>query len=204
MVWRYSWKLSKAGRQPGARQFVEDGEPVGFQPGTAPAPERRRGAERQQVRQEIGQLVEELDPELLVLDADMDMHAADQHPLGDNLHRSGDLVVAFLVGMRLVGPFGEGMGRGRQRREVVGGGFPGDRLAEIAEFGAAPQPSVMQTGVPTSIWQRRNSGLTRPSSALSQALNSSAGGELASHAGGLVDEKVFLFNADAETGLFHP
>ena len=66
--------------QAGARQLVEHGHAVGFEAGILAAPERRGGAERQQVRQEIGDLAHEIDAQLRVLDADMDMHAADHEP----------------------------------------------------------------------------------------------------------------------------
>jgi len=64
-------------RHAGAGQFVEHGEPVGFEPRDVALPERRRGREREQMRQEIGGLAEEIDAELVVVDADMNMHAAD-------------------------------------------------------------------------------------------------------------------------------
>jgi len=88
-------------RQAGARQLVPDRHAVGLEPGLAAAPEWRRGAECQQVRQEITDLAHQINPQIVVLDADMNMHAADQQSPRDGLHALSQDVVAILFGMLL-------------------------------------------------------------------------------------------------------
>ena len=56
----------------------------------------------------------------------------------------------------------------------------------------------LHTRVPTSICERRNSGLTWPRSASSHLASSSAGGSWARSRRVLVDEEIFLLDADRE------
>ena len=60
--------------------------------------------------QEVRDLVERVDPEIVVLDADMHVHAADQQPVSDQLHVLLEHVVTFLVRAFLVLPAGKRMG----------------------------------------------------------------------------------------------
>jgi hypothetical protein len=53
------------------------------------------------MRQEVRRLAEQIDPEVIVLDADMDMHAGDHEPPPDLLEVTGDYVIALLVGVLL-------------------------------------------------------------------------------------------------------
>ena len=68
------------------------------------------------MRQEIGRLAEQVDAQILVLDADMHMHAADHQPPRHVLEIAREHVVALLVGVLLARPFGEGVGGGGDRR----------------------------------------------------------------------------------------
>src|SRR5262249_20308377 len=88
-------------RDAGARQLVEHREPVGFEPGLDALPERRGGREREQMRQEIGGLTKQVDAQIVVLDADMDMHARNHEPSPDLLEVVGNHIVALLVGVLL-------------------------------------------------------------------------------------------------------
>ena len=60
--------------------------------------------------QEIGQLVQQLDAQIVIVNPDMDMHAAGQKPARHNLHVLGQGVITILVGMFLALPQRERMG----------------------------------------------------------------------------------------------
>jgi hypothetical protein len=109
----------ETGRKAGTRHVVEDGGPVGGKAGIGTLPKGRGGRERQQVRQEVGHLIGEIDPHLGVFDTDMDVHAADQHPPRDAVHVAGEVAVAILPRHALVLPIGERVAAGRDRDEAV-------------------------------------------------------------------------------------
>ena len=88
-------------RHAGAGQLVEHRQAVGLEPGRLPLPERRGGGERKEMRQEICRLAEQVDAQILVLDADMHMHAADHQPARHLLQVAREHVVALLVGVLL-------------------------------------------------------------------------------------------------------
>src|SRR5215472_6169471 len=94
----------KALGRAGAWQLVEDGEAIRFEPGVLALPERRGGRHCQQVRQEIGGLVQQIDAQLIVEDADMHMHAADRKAPPDTLQISLEGPVSSALGslLRLV------------------------------------------------------------------------------------------------------
>ena len=73
--------------------------------------------------QEIRDLVEEIYAEIVFFDADMDVHAADEQPVGDNLHVLLQDAVPQLVGGLLLAPLSKGMRRRSDRRQTV---FTGD------------------------------------------------------------------------------
>ena len=97
-------------RQSGARKLVENAEAVGTQSRIRAFPERRRGAQGEQVWQEIRDLVEGVDSDIVVLDADMHVHAANQQPIRDELHILLQHVIALFVRALLVSPACKGMG----------------------------------------------------------------------------------------------
>ena len=86
------------------------------------------------MRQEVARLVHQVDAQLVVVDADVHVHAADQQTAGDTLHVAGEYVVTLLVGVLLVRPFREGMRRGGHRRQSVAGGDLRDGSAQPGEF----------------------------------------------------------------------
>jgi hypothetical protein len=93
------------------------------------------------VRQEIRELAHQVDARLLVLDADVHVHAADQQPPRRRLQLAAEAVVALLVGMALVQPARERMrGRGDRRTAVavrhLADAFPHARQL-LAHFGDA-------------------------------------------------------------------
>ncbi len=89
---------------------------------------------RQQVRQEIRELVHQVDTQLVVFDPDVDMHAADQQTPGRRLHLGRQRVVALSFGMFLVQPACVRMGRSRHRREPVAARDFHDRRAQVSEL----------------------------------------------------------------------
>jgi hypothetical protein len=82
-VWRYSAQPSKRPGHAGARQLLIGGEAVALEAGVLAFGKGRGGRQHEQVRQEIARLVEEIDAQLVVLDADVDVHAADDQPAAD-------------------------------------------------------------------------------------------------------------------------
>ena len=188
-------------RQAGARHLVPHRQAIGVEPGLVAAPEGRGGRQRQQVRQEIGQLVEQVEAERLVLDADMDVHAADQEPPGHHLEVAGERVVALLVGVALQAPLGEGVGRGGDRREAVAVGAGGHGARAGGRARPAPRPASRR---PRCRSRPGSAGTPRSPAAPSAASRSAAsagrriGGEIAGLA---VDEEVFLLDADGEGWL---
>ena len=87
--------------------------------GILAAPERRAGRQRQQVRQEVADLVHQVDAQVLVLDRGMDVHAADHLAPGQQPEVVGQRLVALLLGAALVGPGRDGVGRGGDDRHAV-------------------------------------------------------------------------------------
>ena len=98
------------------------------------------------MRQEIGELADQVDAHVLVGDADMDMHAADQHPPRHPLQVAGEAVVAFALGMGLPPPFRERMARGGDGGEVVARRHLGDGAAQPAQIGAGLADGVADPG----------------------------------------------------------
>ena len=74
---------SRSAGQARARQLLVGGEAVALEAGVLALRERRGGREHQQVRQEVARLVHEVDAQLVVLDADVHVHAADDEPPAD-------------------------------------------------------------------------------------------------------------------------
>ncbi len=104
--------------QAAARQIAEDGRPIGLQAGGMALPERRRGRERQQVGQEIGRLVHQIDAQLLVLDAGVDVHAADHQARGERLPCRARGRCSAPCRPALGAPVGERVGRRRDQRHA--------------------------------------------------------------------------------------
>ena len=60
--------------------------------------------------QEVGRLSQQVDAQIVVLDPDMHMHAANHEPARNLLQVSRQHIVALLVGVLLAPPSGEGVG----------------------------------------------------------------------------------------------
>ena len=70
------------------------------------------------MRQEIGRLIHQVDPELLVFDRGVDMHAADQHAIGERPKIRDQPVIAVVLDPMLILAAGKRMGRGRHHRHA--------------------------------------------------------------------------------------
>src|SRR5260370_3654320 len=106
-------------RSTGARHLVKDGEAVGFEPVVLALPERRRGRQCQQVRQEVRGLVQQIDAQLVVGDADMDVHSADREARADALQIALEALVADTLGGLLLLPSRKWMGRHGNRGHAM-------------------------------------------------------------------------------------
>ena len=101
------------------------------------------------MRQKITHLVHQVDPQIVVGQADVDVHPADQHPLGHDGQVAAQGVVAGAVAVGLRRPVGGRMaGRGNRGQTEIGGdlGHAAPKPAKVAR--AAPMSA--QTFVPTS------------------------------------------------------
>ena len=127
------------------------------------------------MRQEVARLVEQVDAQLVVFDADVHVHAADDEAAADAGQVLGERLVALALGVLLGAPAGERVGRGGDGGEVVFGGHVARRPCA---GGPAPRPPPMDercTLVPTSICDFRNSRATWSPSALLAASNRPCG-----------------------------
>jgi len=79
-------------------------------------------------------LSQKVDPQVVVLDAHMDMHAADDEAPHHVLEIVGKRVVALLVRVMLALPVGEGVSGRRDRRKPELVGDAGDGRAQMDEF----------------------------------------------------------------------
>src|SRR5690606_38752563 len=95
--------------------------------------------------QEVAELIHQIDAQLLVLDADVHMHAADQEAARSRLHLLEERVIARTLGMLLARPYGERMCRDGKRCEPVLVRDVDDRAAQdrerLADLGDAAADS---------------------------------------------------------------
>ncbi len=110
-------------RQPRARNAVEDHQAERHQSRALAFPERRAAREREQVRQEIPRLVQQVDAQLVVVDADVHVQAADHHAPRHALHFLEQRDVTLLVGALLLRRQRERVRARGDRREAVARGF---------------------------------------------------------------------------------
>src|SRR5581483_2693522 len=184
-------------RQPGARQLLVGREAVALEAGILALGERRGGGEHQQVRQEIARLVHEIDSELVVLDADVHVHAADDEAAAHSGEVAGDGLIAVALGGLLRAPAREGMRGGGDGCQPVTGGKLGHRAPRLRQ--------LLPGGARTSMHRRphldlrleefaRHLSPQRPLAVVEQGL-----GHLAHQIPARpVDEQVLLFDADGE------
>ncbi len=198
---RYSPQLANRSGVPGARHLVEDGEPVGFEPRVFALPERRGGRQCQQMRQEIRGLVHQVDAQLVIGNADMDVHAADREPPSDALQ----IVLAGSGSAR--DPWSSARPSGQRdasrRRSGPSRAAPPPRrsVPRNRRRSARASPRLAQTRVPTSICDRRNSRAhLRAEQCL--AFGQHPGRRIADDvARRPIDEEIFLLDAEGEFRL---
>ena len=89
------------------------------------------------MRQEIAGLVHQVDAQLVVLDADVHVHAADDEAPADAGQVLGDRLVAVALGRLLRAPARERVGRGGDRRQPV----LAASLATVALRSASSRPA---------------------------------------------------------------
>ena len=91
-------------RQAGAWQGIKDRETVTLESCIAPLPERRRAGQGEQVRQKIRHLVHQIDAQFVIVDTDMNVHAADEQSSRRRLHFDSQGVVTVFLRLLLFGP----------------------------------------------------------------------------------------------------
>src|ERR1700716_1638308 len=94
-------------RGPGAREAAPDDLSVRLQPGVASEPERRRGGDREEMRQEVARLVHHLDATFAVRYSDMHVEAEDEELANDILQLVLEDLVALGLGLLLILPVRE-------------------------------------------------------------------------------------------------
>ncbi len=149
------------------------------------------------MRQEIGRLAEQVDPEFIVLDADMHMHAADDEAPSHLLQVVGEHVVALLVGVLLVGPLGEGVGRGGDGGEAELVGDAADGGAEMHELVARLLHRLAHVGADLDL-RAQELGADLAAQRLFAFGEQRRRLLLGEVAGVLVDEEIFFLDADRE------
>src|SRR5438445_4043969 len=121
-------------RNAGAGKVRPDHAPVGLQAGVASHPERARGAQREQVGQEVARLVQGLDPPLGVGDRHVDVEPEDNQRADDVLQLLFEHLVALVVGYLLLVPTRERMGAGAGYAQAGRPEQVGQRLAHLTEL----------------------------------------------------------------------
>ena len=152
------------------------------------------------MRQEIRRLAEQVYAQVVVLYAGMDMHTGDHEPSPHLLEVARDRAIAFLVGMMLPLPSRDGVGRGGYRREPELAGDAADRGAEIDELVARLLHRIANLGADLDLGAQElgaDLAAQRFLAFLEQLLRRL----LRELARVLVDEEIFLLDADAESGF---
>ena len=124
---------------------------IGLEAGLLPAPERRAGRQRQEVGQEVADLVHQVDPQVLVLDLGVDVHAADHLPPRQHLEVVGQRTGSAPFRCCVVGPDArwDASRRPRSPCRARGRSRPTVR-AQPDQLAPVPPLSSGQTRLPTS------------------------------------------------------
>ncbi len=154
------------------------------------------------MREDVGDLIHDVDAQIVVFHGDVHVHAGDHQAPDHVLEILLDDLIAFLRRALLQTPGGEGVGGGGDHGEPVVAGDTGHGLAQMRQVGS-----------------RLRDGLTDPGADLDLALEKlrrylTFQGLLAGRehgrwrlvdevAGVRVHEQVLLLDADGEAGLWH-
>jgi len=98
------------------------------------------------VGHEIADLAHQVDAQVGVLDAGVDVHAADCHAAGEALVLGAEDAIAVHVDRDLLAPVRPGVGRGGDHPHAEFACGLGNRLAELANFGTGVSNAVADAG----------------------------------------------------------
>jgi len=111
---------SKGGRWSCTRQALENDRSIRFQAGISAMSERRTRRQGKQVRHKITGLMHDVDAEVAVFNADMNVHSEDQQAASDFGHCFEVFGVSIVVSDGLFGPARKGVSTGSSNLETVG------------------------------------------------------------------------------------
>ncbi len=153
------------------------------------------------MRQEVARLVHHVDPQVRILDADVDVHAEDEQALRQIGHLFELLDVALLDGDVLSAPHREGVRAGRRDRQAILVRYVAGRRAQADELGAR-LPHVLadlRADLDLRLHQLRLDLVVEDHPALIEELLDVRG-----QLPGLgIDDLVLLLDADGVSGLGH-
>ena len=145
-------------------------------------------------------MIEKVDPELVVLDADMDMHAADHQPPRHVLEIAGEHVVALACRYAAGSTIGKRMGRCGDRRQPELIGDAADGAAQMDQLVARLLHRSAHLGADLDLraQELRADLAAQRLLAFGEQRRRRLRGEVAAV---LVDEEIFLLHADGEAGF---
>src|SRR6516162_5290201 len=152
------------------------------------------------MREEIRGLVQEVDAQLVIGNADMDMQAADRQPPSDGLQISVQTRVAAALGGLLRVPAGKRMRRRGDRRQTAPRRHPGDRRAKPPQIGARLFEARTNPCPNFDLRAQKFRAYLPPEQPL--AFRQHLRGRIADDiARGAVDEEILLLDAESEFRL---
>lgn len=153
------------------------------------------------MRQEIRGLVHQVDAQVVVLDPDMDVAAADQHPPDDGSQILAQRVVALLAGVGLLAPFRERMAGGGDGRVAEALGRFGHGLPQRRQLVDGLRHAALGAGADLHLALQvfHRDPLAEPVGAGGHEVRVRLAHEVARPA---IDDEVLLFDADGERRSF--
>ena len=183
-----------------ARKLVEHAQAVRLQAGLDAFPEGRRSAQGEEMRQEIGDLVQNVDAQVVLFDTDMHVHAADQQPLGHDLQVLLEDAVTQLVGSLLFAPLGERMRRSGDRSVPVRASDFRHGAPQVRERRACLRHRGADFRADLDLGPQEL-GTEPPFQALFERLDQGSGGFADQVLGAEFDQQILLFDADRKAGF---
>ena len=160
------------------------------------------GAEREQVWEHVAHLVHEIDAQIVVVDADVDVHAADHEASYHLLEIVLDRLVALLLGTPLLAPDRERVRRRRDEPQTVGTGHRCHSAAQPPQIGTGLADGGAHPGadLDLALQEFRSDLPFEQCLALGQHRWRRRMNEVARVR---IDEQILLFDPDGEAGLLH-
>ena len=154
------------------------------------------------MREHVARLVHQVDAQIVVVDADVDVHAADDETPHHLLKVVLDRLVALLVGAFLLAPYRKRMGRRCDQPQPVRAGHRCDGAAQPLQIGTGFADGGAHPGTDLDLaLQELGSHLPfEQPLALRKHLRGSFVNEVA---GVRVDEEIFLLDPDGECWFTH-